>query len=351
MVEIKYEQNRKNMKKIDVAVVGVSGYTGLELIKILIQHPNFNINYVATSKGDEKISQIHPSLKDVFEIEVDKVDIKEIAKKSELVFLALPHKTAMEFVKQLMKFEDLKIVDLSADYRLERETYEKYYVPHTDPKNLQNSVYGLPELFRKEISKSRLVANPGCYPTSSILGAIPFLKYKKTETSITIDAKSGVSGAGKKCSTSTHYVSINDNMFAYDPLKHRHSPEIEEKLSQFGDEENYKVHFIPHLVPTTRGMLTSIYMELEIEIDAISILREFYKDEPFIRIRENPVTMKDTAGTNFCDIFAKSDGTFLYIESSIDNLLRGASSQAVANANLMFGLNEGVGLPIIAILP
>ena len=335
------------MKKIDVAIIGVSGYTGLELVKILIQHPNFKINYVATSEGGEQISQLHSSLKNVFEIDVNKVNIDEIAKKSQLVFLALPHKTAMEFVKQLMRFGHLKIVDLSADYRLEQKLYEKHYVPHTDSENLKNAVYGLPEMFRDDISKSRLVANPGCYPTSSILGIIPFLKHKKLNSSITVDAKSGVSGAGKKCSTSTHYVSINDNMFAYNPLNHRHSPEIEEKLEVFGDETKYKVHFIPHLVPTTRGMLASIYMELQNEIDPISILKDFYKNEPFIRIRETPVTMKDTTGTNFCDIFAKRDGDFLYVESSIDNLLRGASSQAVVNANLMFGLNENIGIPVI----
>jgi len=340
------------MKKIiDVAIVGVSGYTGLELVKILIQHPNFNVNYVATSSGDEKISQLHQSLKDIFEIDVQKVDIEEIAKKSQLVFLALPHKTAMEFVKDLMKFKDLKIVDLSADYRLEKDLYEKHYVPHTDSENLKNAVYGLPELFKSEISNSRLIANPGCYPTASILGVLPFLKYKKVGTSITIDAKSGVSGAGKKCSNSTHFVSINDNMFAYNPMKHRHSPEIEEKLGQFGDEVKYKVNFIPHLVPVTRGMLASIYIELENEIDPISVLKRFYKNSPFIRIRENPVTMKNSAGTNFCDIFAKSDEKFLYIETSIDNLLRGASSQAVVNANLMFGFEETIGIPMISTTP
>lgn len=340
------------MKKIDVAIIGVSGYTGLELVKLILQHPKLNLNYVATSKGDEKISGIHPSLKDVFEIDVEKVNVEEVANKSELVFLALPHKTAMEFVKDLMRFEHLKIVDLSADYRLEQKTYEKHYVPHTDSENLENSVYGLPELFRAEISKSRLVANPGCYPTSSILGIIPFLKYKQFGTSITIDAKSGVSGAGKKCSTSTQFVSVNDNMFAYSPLNHRHSPEIEEKLSQFGEEDKYKIHFVPHLVPATRGMLTSIYINLkEDNINPIEILENFYKNEPFVRIRENPVSMKDVSGTNFCDIFAKNDGDFLYIESAIDNLLRGASSQAIANGNLMLGFEESLGLPIFANIP
>lgn len=339
------------MKQIDVAVIGASGYTGVELIKILVQHPYFNINYVATSEGGVKVSELHPSLLDIFEIDVLKVDIEEIAKKSEVIFLALPHKTAMEIVKELMRFDHLKIVDLSADYRLQRETYEKHYVPHTDPDNLSNSVYGLPELYREDIKKSRLVANPGCYPTASILGVLPFLKYKKNGSSITIDAKSGVSGAGKKCSHNTHYVTINDNMFAYSPLNHRHKPEIEEKLTLFGDEESYRVHFVPHLVPSTRGMLSSIYLEVSEEFDPIEALKEFYKDEPFIRVRETPPTMKDVAGTNFCDIFVKRDRDFLYIESAIDNLLRGASSQAVANANLMVGFEENLGLPLFASVP
>jgi len=335
------------MKNINVAIIGVSGYTGLELIKILIQHPNFKINYVATSEGDTKLTELHPSLNSVFEIDVKKVDISEIAEKSELVFLALPHKTAMEFVQKLMRFENLKIVDLSADYRLEQKTYEENYLPHIDSENLKNSVYGIPELFRKEISNTRLVANAGCYPTASILAILPFLKYKKKGSPIIIDAKSGVSGAGKKCSNSTHFVNVNDNMFAYNPLKHRHSPEIAEKLSQFGTEK-YKVHFVPHLVPVTRGMLSSIYFELESEINPIQILKDFYQNEQFIRIRTEPVTMKNTVGTNFCDIFAKSEDNFLYIESSIDNLLRGASSQAVANANLMFGISEYIGIPVIS---
>lgn len=339
------------MKKIDVAVVGASGYTGVELIKLLIQHPYFNINYVATSEGGVKVSELHPSLLDVFEIDVSKAKVEDIAKSSRVVFLALPHKTAMGMVKELMRFKDLKVVDLSADYRLKQDIYEKYYLPHIDPENLKNAVYGLPELYRDKIKNSRLVANPGCYPTSSILGTIPFLKYKKGDSPIIIDAKSGVSGAGKNCSHKTHYVTINDNMFAYSPLSHRHKPEIEEKLSIFGDREDYKVHFVPHLVPSTRGMLTSIYFEVSEEFNPIEILKDFYKDEPFVRVRKEPPTMKDVAGTHFCDIFAKRDGDFIYIESAIDNLLRGASSQAVANANLMFGFEEGAGLPLLASIP
>ena len=338
------------MKQFNVSVIGVSGYTGVELVKILIQHPYFNLTYVATSEGGVTISQLHPSLKDIFEIDVAKVNIDEVAQKSEIVFLALPHKTAMEKVSQLMKFPHLKIVDLSADYRLKRENYERYYLPHLDPKNLSNAVYGLPELYREKIKNSRLVANPGCYPTASILAILPFIQYKKEDSVVIVDAKSGVSGAGKKCSEKTHYVTINDNMFAYSPLNHRHTPEIEEKLQLFS-EDNIKVIFVPHLVPTTRGMLASIYFEVSQQLKPIEILKEFYKNEPFVRVRETPPTMKDVSGTNFCDIFAKQEGNIIYIESAIDNLLRGASSQAVVNANLMVGIDELIGIPQMAYVP
>ncbi len=338
------------MKNINVAVIGASGYTGLELLKILIPHRYFHINYIATSEGGMKLSELHPSLQGIFEFDVSAVNIDEIAEKSELVFLALPHKTAMEIVKELMRFDHIKIVDLSADYRLQKDTYEKFYVPHIDSENLEDSVYGLPELYREKIKKARLVANPGCYPTATILGAVPFGRYKTVGSDIIVDAKSGVSGAGKKCSTNTHYVTINDNMFAYSPMSHRHAPEIEEKLGENG-WDNFSVQFVPHLVPATRGMLSSIYIQVLGEFDAIETLQEFYKDEPFIRIRETPPTMKDVAGTNYCDIFAKRVGNTLFIESAIDNLLRGASSQAVANANLMMGLEESESLPIFAYVP
>jgi N-acetyl-gamma-glutamyl-phosphate reductase len=255
----------------------------------------------------------------------------------------------MSYVKELTQF-DLKIVDLSADYRLKQNTYEKFYVPHIDTKNLESAVYGLPELFREDIKRASLIANPGCYPTASILGTAPFLKNRVESSTIIIDAKSGVSGAGKKCSTNTHFVTVNDNMFAYNPIAHRHSPEIEEKLSIVSGQSE-KVIFVPHLVPITRGMLSSIYIQVDDEVDPIGLLKEFYKDEEFIRVRENPVSMKDVAGTHYCDIYAKYSDGVVYIESAIDNLLRGASSLAVANANLMAGFDEGLGLPTFAYVP
>lgn len=332
-----------------VAIVGASGFTGLELIKIIHTHPKFELSYVATTTGDTTIEVLHSALKDVVRGNVEKVDLDFIAKNCELVFLAVPHKTAMDLVSKLMK-SGIKIVDLSADYRLELDTYIANYCEHSDAQNIKNSVYGLPEFYAQEIKKAQLVANPGCYPTSVLLALAPFALLLKKDAPIYIDAKSGVSGAGKKCVDTTHFVSINENMFAYAPLDHRHGAEIKEKLGFLNNKEN-KVHFVPHLVPITRGMLSSVYLELDETIDAKSVLQEYYKEHYFVRICDEPVSMKQVSGTNFCDIFVKQEGQTLFISSAIDNLLRGASSQAVVNANLMVGNEADLGIPIIAYAP
>ncbi|MEA2110484.1 MAG: N-acetyl-gamma-glutamyl-phosphate reductase [Campylobacterota bacterium] len=336
-------------KSINVAVIGASGYTGIELLKILIVHPNFNITYVATSEGGIELDALHPALKDVFTCKVEKADAKTISSECDLAFLALPHQASMGFAKELLK-SGIKVVDLSADYRLELDTYEEFYCEHVDKEHLKESVYGLPELYREKIKSSNLVANPGCYPTASILGLVPFLPFIDENFPIFIDAKSGVSGAGKKCSSSTHFVGINENIFAYKVLSHRHEPEIKEKLRLMSGTE-FDVNFVPHLIPATRGELIDAYMLIKEEIDPLEVLKEYYKDEPFVRIFEGPVDIKSCAGTNFCDIYAVRKGNKLYVNSSVDNILRGSSSQAVANANLMCGLNEALALPIIAYVP
>ncbi len=332
--------------KINVGIIGVSGYTGLELVKLLVNHPVFHLSYVANSTGDTTIDELHPALSGVCELAVQKADVAACAKVCELVFLAVPHKTAMAFVKPFMQL-GTKIVDFSADYRLTQEVYEEYYCPHTDVENLQNVVYGLPEMFREEIKQASLVANPGCFPTSAILGLLPFLDKRVQGTPVIIDAKTGVSGAGKKLSDVTHFVNVNDNLFAYNPFAHRHAPEIAQKLGIDFDE----VNFVPHLVPLTRGMISSIYIQTEGDFDAEELVREYYKNEPYVRVCKNPVDMKNTAGTNFCDIYVKQKGDLLFISSSIDNLLRGSSSQALANANLMMGLDENTGISNIAYVP
>jgi len=334
---------------LNVSVVGATGYTGLELVKILHTHPQFNLSYIANSQGDTTIDALHPCLTNVITMDVQKADPKTIAKVSELCFLALPHKTSMSFAKELLSL-GVKVVDLSADYRLELVTYEKHYCSHEDKKNLQNSVYGLPEFYEKEIKKANLVANPGCYPTATLLALLPFVEFIDVSSNVFIDAKSGVSGAGKKLSETTHYVTINDNIFAYNPFKHRHMPEIIEKIKLLNNKE-LKINFVPHLIPATRGMLVSVYTTIDKNIDAKTILKEFYKKSEFVRIKETPVDIKSTAGTNFCDIFVEQNGDALFINSSIDNLLRGASSQAVVNANLMCGFEAGTGINKIAYVP
>jgi N-acetyl-gamma-glutamyl-phosphate reductase len=193
-----------NNTRIKVGVIGASGYTGLELLKILIYHPTFTLTYIANSEGGISVDELHPSLKTIIALDVKKANVDECASSCDLVFLALPHKTSMAFVKPLMA-KGIKIVDLSADYRLTQDVYEKYYCPHTDIENLNNVVYGLPELYRKEIKKTSLVANPGCFPTSAILGLLPFMDVRIKNTPIIIDAKTGVSGAGKKRVTSLSF--------------------------------------------------------------------------------------------------------------------------------------------------
>ncbi len=331
---------------INVGIVGATGYTGLELVKMLLKHPKFHLNYIANSEGGTTINKLHPSLNGVCEDEVVKADVESIAKECTLVFLAVPHKTAMAYVKPLID-TGVKVVDLSADYRLTQEVYEEYYVPHTDVENLEHVVYGLPEMFRQELKSARLVANPGCFPTSAILGILPFLSKRQENTPVIVDAKTGVSGAGKKLSDVTHFVNVNDNLFAYNPMLHRHAPEIAQKLNIDFDD----VTFVPHLVPLTRGMISSIYLQVSDDFDAEQLLREYYKDEKNVRVSENPVDMKSVAGTNFCDIYVKRKKNMLFISSAIDNLMRGASSQALVNANLMMGLDENMGIPDIAYVP
>jgi len=334
---------------MNVAIIGASGYTGLELIKILLTHPKFNITYIANTTGDINVQELHPCLKDVLDIEVSKANATDVAAKADLAFLALPHKASMSFAKELISL-GVKVVDLSADYRLELDTYEEHYCAHEDKENIPNSVYGLPEYYEEEIKKSNLVANPGCYPTASLLALLPFVDFIQEGTPIFIDAKSGISGAGKKLTELAHFANLNENMLAYNPFKHRHMPEIEEKVKLVKNKE-FQINFVPHLIPVTRGMLVSIYATLKDEINVEEILDETYKNNNFVRVRKNAVDIKSTAGTNFCDIFVARNKKALFINASIDNLLRGASSQAVVNANLMCGFEENEGIPILAYVP
>ncbi len=334
---------------VKVGVVGASGYTGLELVKMLINHSGFQLTYLATTQGDTMIEHLHPCLMDVISLPVEKADIASVVECCELVFLALPHKASMGFAKGLLD-KGVKVVDLSADYRLDLDTYEEHYCEHEDKDHLDDAVYALIEYYREELKSAKLAAGPGCYPTATLLGILPFIPYIDTFAPLFVDAKSGVSGAGKALSESAHFVNINDNIFAYNPLKHRHAPEIAEKIEKI-HKVKMNVNFVPHLIPATRGELVSVYATLKEDIDPLEVLKKHYANDPFIRIREKPVDIKSTAGTHFCDIFAAKNGNALFVSSAIDNLLRGASSQALVAANLMCGYDEGMGIPTIAYMP
>ncbi|MFA6788753.1 MAG: N-acetyl-gamma-glutamyl-phosphate reductase [Arcobacteraceae bacterium] len=334
---------------MNVAIIGATGYTGLELIKILINHPQFNITYIANSTGEQNVNELHPCLQNVLSMPVSKADAVEVAKNAQVAFLALPHQTSMGFAKELLAL-GVKVVDLSADYRLELETYEKTYCPHEDKENLLHAVYGLPEYYKEAIKKAKLIANPGCYPTATLLGLLPFVEYLDENAPVFVDAKSGVSGAGKKVSEITAFCNVNENIFAYNPFKHRHMPEIQEKVLKL-KQKDLSINFVPHLINATRGMLVSTYVTLKEDINPQEILQKAYANAPFVRIKNTPVDIKSTAGTNFCDIFVAKNGKALFINTSIDNLLKGASSAAVANANLMCGFDEALGVPNIAYVP
>ncbi|RDU68980.1 N-acetyl-gamma-glutamyl-phosphate reductase [Helicobacter cholecystus] len=330
-----------------VGIIGAGGYTGLELIKILLSHPYFTLRYLGNTEGEMKVSELYPALRGVLDMEICASQASDVANVCDLVFLALPHKSAMEFAKELLAL-GVRVIDLSADYRLELNHYESNYCAHSDKENLSHAIYGLVEYQENLIAKASLVANPGCYPTATLLALLPFVKY--IEGSVFVDAKSGVSGAGKKLSQTTHYCRINENMFAYSPLEHRHQIEIEEKVKHFANKQ-LQVNFIPHLCPFTRGMLVSVYARVQGDFDPLRVLRDAYKNASFIRVLESASEVKNVTGTNFCDLFAKRRGNDLFISSAIDNLLRGASSQAVCNANLMYSLPLECGIPKVAYVP
>ena len=334
---------------VKVGIVGASGYTGLELVKMLVSHHGFTLSYLATTQGGISVEELHPSLVDIISLPVEKADAETIASRCELVFLALPHKASMGFAKELLAL-NVKVVDLSADYRLELDTYEENYCPHEDKEHLDDSVYALVEYYREALKTTKLAAGPGCYPTATLLGILPLVPYLDVDAPLFVDAKSGISGSGKKLVEESHFVNMNENIFAYKAFNHRHEPEIAEKIEKIHGVK-LNVNFVPHLIPVTRGELVSVYGTLKDDIDPLALLKEHYKNDPFIRIRETPVDIKSTAGTHFCDIYAVKKGNALFVSSAIDNLLRGASSQALAAANLMCGYDEGMGLPTIPYMP
>lgn len=345
---------------IRVGIIGASGYTGAELGRILCNHKEVEIT-VATSRqyDGKKLSDIFPSLRDKADIVCENLAVDELCDRADLFFAAVPHKTAMDLVPNLLK-AGKKVVDLSADYRIrDVAVYEEWYQPHSSSELLSEAVYGLPELYRDKITGSRLIANPGCYPTSIILGLAPLLSAAAIDpSSIIADSKSGTSGAGRAAQTGSLFCEVHDGFKPYKVGRnHRHTPEIEQELSALAGEK-LQVSFTPHLLPISRGILSTVYCTLASGFDRKRIddlYLQKYQDEPFVRLLEEDVfpATQQVRGSNFCDISYKIDKTTnrIIVMSVIDNVVKGASGQAVQNMNLMCGFKESTGLEMAPIFP
>jgi len=332
-----------------VSIFGASGYTGLELLRILAMHKDAEV-IEATSRQykGKKISEVFPSLRGFYDNLAfsDLEDVKSV--KADVAFSAMPHGASQEIVPELLKAG--RVIDLSADFRLhDAEVYNKWYGEHRSSALLSEAVYGLPELHREELKGARLVANPGCYPTSAILALAPLAKKGLiTEDSVVIDSKSGVSGAGRSGNLETSFVEVAGGFKAYKVGCHRHTPEIEQELS-LAASTPLGVRFTPHLIPASRGILTTAYVELNKEMglaDMHALYSEFYSGERFVRLHPQGSfpDISQVRGSNFCDIGLFVEGRKAIAVSAIDNLVKGASGQAVQNMNILFGLREDTAL-------
>jgi len=344
---------------LNVAIIGATGYTGLELARLLLGHPHAKITALTSeSKAGLSFSHVFPAFKNKLDLKLEHLDPEVISKKAQLVFLCLPHQEAMDAAKAFLN-KGCRVIDLSADFRLSAaEVYEAWYGPHRAHELLKEAVYGLPELHREKIKKARLIANPGCYPTSCILGLAPLLKEKWVDLkTIHCDSKSGVSGAGRKADQAILFSEVHEGVKAYKVGNHRHTPEIEQEISALAGEKII-VSFTPHLIPMDRGILSTLYAQSKKKTDLKTLhqlYENFYRDEPFVRICPEgkfPDT-RDVRYTNYCDIGVHNDDRTgrIVIVSVIDNLTKGASGQAIQNMNLMMGFKETDGLENTAPLP
>lgn len=337
---------------IKVAVLGATGYAGIELVRLLASHPEVEIKIlVSQSFAGQKIGDVYPNFKGVLDVECEELDIKKVADECDVVFTALPHGASKEVIPKLYEC-GLKIVDLSGDFRYDDPAvYEKWYgEPHSDVELLKKAVYGLPELHREKIRKTSLVGNPGCYTTCSILGLAPLVKSGIVDLkNIIIDAKSGVTGAGRKAVLDYSFCECTENAKAYSIAKHRHTSEIEQELSKLAGEE-IMLSFTPHLIPLKRGILSTMYANLKsakTTKELIELYKDFYKGEYFVRIYDSGLPETNhVAGSNFVDIGLVVDERLnrVVISSAIDNIGKGAAGQAVQNMNILFGLDEKTGI-------
>jgi N-acetyl-gamma-glutamyl-phosphate reductase len=365
---------RKDLSKLEdlsqhiatkkVAIVGATGYTGQELVRLLLQHENVKIHAAVSHSNDGKtFAAVYPGFQKFTDLVCQEADLYQLAKDVDLIFLALPHgHAASKVTSDILK--KCKVIDLSADFRLKNQTdYETWYkFKHPNPEILDEAVYGLPELNRKEISQARLIANPGCYATCSILTLAPLLKAKVIDPhSIIIDAKSGVSGAGRSATQDSHFNECNETLKAYNVASHRHTPEIEEQLAACSTT-SFCTSFTPHLVPMNRGILVTTYASLATNIsekELYDIYSSFYGNELFIRLfspEDDLYKLPETRwvkGSNFCDIGMKIDTRTKRVIAigAIDNLIKGAAGQAIQNMNILFGWPESSGLKQSPIFP
>jgi len=341
-----------------IAIVGATGYTGMELVRILSRHPQARLAALTSRQQAGKLySRVFPGLLQAVDLRITDPDYQAIAHKAEMAFLCLPHSESQDAAAALLK-RGLKVIDLSADFRLHSAAvYKKWYGPHRYPALLKQAVYGLPELYRRKIAPARLVANPGCYPSSVILGLAPLAAAGVMEPAVIADSKSGVSGAGRSPQQNLHFSEVNENLRAYQIYGHRHTPEMEQELSAAA-RKKVRVTFVPHLAPMNRGILSTLYVRLtkKLSLDNLfEIYRGSYQDELFIRLLPAGA-LPETAqvrGTNFTQIGLSlaPSGREAVITCALDNLVKGAAGAAVQNFNLMQGLPEITALESLPLVP
>jgi N-acetyl-gamma-glutamyl-phosphate reductase len=340
------------MDKTRVGIINVTGYAGVELARLLLNHPRVElVSVTGRSTADKKLAEVFPHLAG------SQLTIEDKLGEVELALVAMPHKESAGEVLPLLE-KGVKVVDLSADFRLKDDAeYSAWYgIEHPAPQLLPQAVYGLTELYRDRIAAAKLVANPGCYPTGAILALAPAVKHGLIEADIIVDSKSGVSGAGRSLNIKTHYAEANEDTAAYALDGHRHLPEIVQELALLQAGTKPQITFVPHLVPMTRGILTTAYAPLNGQVSAGEVITaycRFYKDEPFVKVVDRPPHTKHTWGCNMCFIYPTIDARSnrLVVVSCIDNLVKGAAGQAIQNMNLMLGLAETTGLEAAAVYP
>lgn len=342
---------------VRVGILGSTGYTGLELLRILSGHPEVEVKWIHSEHfAQMSLEEYCPAWKKRSSLIISGREVFDRIEEVDVVFVALPHGVAMEYVPELLK--KTRVIDLSADFRFQSPTtYETWYkTSHKASNLLSQAVYGIPEIYRERIRNAHLVANPGCYPTSVLIPLFPFLQQGLLDSLVIVDSKSGVSGAGKKASDELHFCEVDESCKAYGVGVHRHTPEIAEQLSSLGKEE-YQVVFVPHLLPLKRGIVSTIYVILRkdaSEEELLSLWEETFAGEPWVRVlpRGYFPELKWVVGSNFIDMGLRKVGARnLVIVSAIDNLTKGASGQAVQNLNVMFGIDERVGLPAGVLYP